>query len=105
MLEKGFDGLLQIKYQGTIVKKISRMGEVYFKTYHNLSKPFRKRGYYEMHKTVIFEYRLFTGDTLKSIWRANTKTLDPDDEVDLAKSIVPIVIKDLQDKKLLKSKK
>jgi hypothetical protein len=100
--KNNFDGLLTMKYEGSLIENEKRNGIKYYKYYRKFFKPIRRKGYIESHKTVIFESILFSAETENNIWVATTKTKDSSDSEDLALSVSEALIKDLIKNKLIK---
>ena len=97
-----FDGILTLKYEGSIVENEKRNGIKYYKYYRKFFKPIRRKGYIESHKTVIFESILFSSVTEKNVWVATTKTTDSSGPEDLALSVSNALINDLLKNRLIK---
>jgi hypothetical protein len=95
LYRNNFDGLLTVKYEGSIVKETKRNGIKYYKYFRKFFRPIRRKGYIESHKTVILESILFSTKTENNVWVATTKTEDSTDAEDLAVSVSKALIKDL----------
>jgi hypothetical protein len=103
LLQKNnFDGLLTLKYEGSVEEKSKRDGIKYYQYYRKFFKPIRRKGYIISHKTVIMESVLFSTLNDNYVWAATTKTKDSSDAEDLANSVSDEIINDLQNKKIIK---
>jgi len=103
LLQKNnFDGLLIVKYEGSLEENVKKDGTTYYKYYRKFSRPTRRKGYIESHKIVILESVLFSVINEKSVWAATTKTTDSSGPEDLAKSYCEAIIKNLKDHKIIK---
>lgn len=103
LLQKNnFDGLLTLKYEGSIEEKAKKDGVKYYQYYRKFFKPLRRKGYIISHKTVIMESVLFSTLNENYVWAATTKTKDSSDAEDLAGSVSEAIINDLLNNKIIK---
>ncbi len=94
--ENNLSGILFINYQGTEIEKIDSKGRTYYKFYRNVLKTTSRKGYYEVHRTVLVETSLFSSASEKIVWLATAKTVDAYDVDDLADSLAKEIIKNLK---------
>jgi hypothetical protein len=95
------DAILFVNYQGTEIEKIDSKGNTYYKFYKNVLRTTSRKGYYEIHRTVLVETSLFSASSEKIIWLATAKTIDAYDVEDLANSLAKEIIKNLSDNRLI----
>ncbi len=104
LTQNKLESIIFIKYLGTEVEKVDNKGKTFYKYYKKTLKSTFRSGYYEIHRTVIVEISLFTANNGKIIWSATAKTTNAIDVNDLANSLAKEIIKNLEEKKLIKPK-
>lgn len=95
------NAILFINYQGTEIEKIDSKGNTYYKFYKNVLRTTSRKGYYEIHRTVLVETSLFSASSEKIVWLATAKTIDAYDVEDLANSLAQEIVKNLSENKLI----
>jgi len=99
--ENKLRAVLFINYQGTEIEKIDGKGKTYYKFYKNAVRTTSRKGYYEIHRTVIVETSLFSADSGSIIWFATARTTDAYDIYDLANSLAEEIIRNLELNRLI----
>ncbi len=102
LAQNNLEAIIFIKYLGTEVEKTDAKGRTFYKYYKNTLKSTMRKGYYEIHRTVIVEISLFTSSNGKIIWLATAKTTNAYDVNDLANSLAKEIISNLEGKKIIK---
>lgn len=95
------NAILFINYQGTEIEKIDSKGNTYYKFYKNVLRTTSRKGYYEIHRTVLVETSLFSASSEKIVWFATAKTIDAYDVEDLANSLAKEIVMNLSENKLI----
>lgn len=93
---KGFNGIMFLKYQGTKVDKTTSSGKTYTKYYKRFVNSTSSKRYIEEHKTVFMEISLFDASSGEVIWMGSAKTIDVDSPQELAESLSQELIKGLR---------
>lgn len=102
LTKNNLESILFIKYLGTEVEKIDAKGRTFYKYYKNTLKSTSRKGYFEIHRTVIVEASLFVASNGKIIWLATAKTTNAYDVNDLANSLAKEIIKNFEGIKFIK---
>jgi len=99
--DNNLSGILFINYQGTEIEKIDSKGRTYYKFYKNVLRTTSRKGYYEVHRTVLVETSLFYAASERIVWFATAKTIDAYDVDDLANSLANEIISNLSVNKFI----